>query len=260
MKPPPQEREGPVTDGSRDAADRPNPVALARHGAPMRLEAARAAYGILLLVVPDRLAGLAGEVLTPRERFVVRVLGTRQLLQAALLRDGAEPGHRRAHTVGGAVDLAHACTMFALALSCHRLRQLAGLEAVVASMWSATELLTADRSRRAGAGHGVVEAAALPGSAGASAVAEPADRHDPVRSRRRAAAALQEVIVDLAVESRGRPVHEVLAALRAEIVARDLPAQPEPWLQAVAGEAAAGRLYVVGKQAARDVGIAVPPA
>lgn len=63
-----------------------------------------------------------------------------------------------------------------------------------------------------------------------------ADRHDIL---------VQQIIDDLARTSRGRPHPDVAAELADRIAAEQLPARPQPWLDAVAAEAITGNAYVV---------------
>ncbi len=123
----------------------------------MRLEAARAAYGVVQLVFPDRLGGLAGVRLRLRERQVVRVLGARHLLQAAASsRAGRGDLERLAHGAGGAVDLLQALSTLILSLASSRWRRSAGADGAVAASWSFAEFLIAYAAVRppdAAAGH-----------------------------------------------------------------------------------------------------------
>ncbi len=266
-----QERERAVAVADRAVPDgRPSARRTPMPPAPPRLELARAAYGLAQLVVPDR---MAGEALTPRVRLVVRVLGARHLLQAALTWAAVSGGHsRRPHDVGGAVDLLHAGTMVGLSLTRSPVRRLAAVDAMCAGTWSLAELLTADRLRGTDRRRPSPDARPARPGTGSPSGSSGADRGDDERgdgdaevngdgsgSRRRvAAAALQEVVRDLASGSEGRPVAEVLGALREAMTARGLSPQPEPWLQAAARDAASGHVYIVDKQAARDVGIDLP--
>jgi hypothetical protein len=79
------------------------------------LRSARAAYGIVLLVLPARVIGILGG--DPADAVAVvaaRALGTRHVLQA--LAEGSEPGKVR-RLGGAAVDALHAGSMFALAMT-----------------------------------------------------------------------------------------------------------------------------------------------
>lgn len=76
----------------------------------------RCGWALWLLLVPGRPSR------SRMERRLARVLATRHLAQAALLR--SRP-NLTALTVGAAVDLLHAATMGALAAVCPRSRRLA---------------------------------------------------------------------------------------------------------------------------------------
>lgn len=74
---------------------------------------ARAGYGVALLSVPGPMIGVCtGRPPGPRARAVARVLGVRQLAQAAVTVWFPGP---EVVAVGVAVDLLHAASMFALA-------------------------------------------------------------------------------------------------------------------------------------------------
>ncbi|MEO6999122.1 MAG: hypothetical protein ABI112_13655 [Terracoccus sp.] len=62
------------------------------------------------------------------------------------------------------------------------------------------------------------------------------DRHDIL---------VQQIIDDLVRTSGDRPHPEVAAELADRIAAENLPARPQPWLDAVAAEVIAGNAYVV---------------
>lgn len=68
------------------------------------------------------------------------------------------------------------------------------------------------------------------------------DRHD---------LELQQIIDDLARVSRGRPHERVVAELAEKIDEQNLPAKPQPWLDAVAAEVVTGNAYVVTATTAR---------
>jgi hypothetical protein len=100
------------------------------------LDVARAAYGAgLLLAPPSALAALAGSPLDRPVVRVARVLGTRHLIQAALL--WAHPGPRW-QLSGAAVDAAHAASMRALARWSQRPvhRRLAARDARIAELFA----------------------------------------------------------------------------------------------------------------------------
>lgn len=75
--------------------------------------AARGGWAVFLLVCPDRPIGaLTGVRLTGRDRRVLRVLGTRELVQAAV--SLLHPSHR-VLAAGSAVDALHAASCLGLA-------------------------------------------------------------------------------------------------------------------------------------------------
>ena len=77
--------------------------------APVALEVGRAAYGIVGLVAPGRLAALElGRAPGRGTTTVARILGARHLAQAlAVLATGGADAHR----LGGGVDALHAASM-----------------------------------------------------------------------------------------------------------------------------------------------------
>ncbi|HLI58060.1 MAG TPA: hypothetical protein VKV21_00205 [Solirubrobacteraceae bacterium] len=91
----------------------------------------RLVYGAALVLAPDALLGAldAGEV-DGRARTFARVLGARQVAEAALVGPGASARRIR---VGAAVDGIHALTMVALAGLDRRRRRLATVNALIAS-------------------------------------------------------------------------------------------------------------------------------
>jgi hypothetical protein len=126
-----------------------------RLAAPSVLDAVRACYGGLLLAAPRRMLtvcapGQAG----PRALGVVRVLGARHLLQAALTagvlsaRGPSEeipPG--RALRAGSGVDTAHAASMLGLALAHRPLRRAALADALLESSLAAFGIIAARQLR-----------------------------------------------------------------------------------------------------------------
>ena len=82
----------------------------------------RGAYGLALCVAPGAVLGLAGgPPASRRARVVARVLGVRQLAQAAVsgraMAPGTETEDRAALlTLGAAVDVLHAASMLGLAV------------------------------------------------------------------------------------------------------------------------------------------------
>ncbi len=91
---------------------------------------ARAAYGLLLLLVPDAVVRLASSepmYLTPT--VVGRILGLRHLVQALTI-ERIET--RNLLLAGTAIDVAHALSMLALAALNRNHRRLAALDAALA--------------------------------------------------------------------------------------------------------------------------------
>jgi hypothetical protein len=103
----------------------------------LRLAAvARAGWGCFLLAAPERLLRLGGRPPAPPAlTTLARVLGARQLLQAALT--AARPTARVA-TLSAAVDALHASTDLAFAVSSSRWRPAALVDTVVASALAAS--------------------------------------------------------------------------------------------------------------------------
>lgn len=56
---------------------------------------------------------------------------------------------------------------------------------------------------------------------------------------------MQEIIQQVLKQHAHRPLAEIIRALKIEMIRRGLQVPPFPWLEAVAGEIAQGRLYVV---------------
>lgn len=99
-----------------------------------RLSQLRAGLGVTHLLFP----GLAARLLVRQPidhvaRRVVRVLGARQLTQA--LATGKEPTVA-VLLLGAEVDIAHAASMFALALFCRRWRHAALVDTALAAMFA----------------------------------------------------------------------------------------------------------------------------
>ncbi|MCY0904151.1 hypothetical protein [Arthrobacter sp. H14-L1] len=110
------------------------------------LELSRAGYGTVQLVAPNLLSErVAGLQLDGRATAVVRVLGARHLLQAAVVsvvQGSAPPGSPRAsaaHRLGSAVDALHAASMVLLAAADAKRRRAALTDAVVAGVFAAGE-------------------------------------------------------------------------------------------------------------------------
>jgi hypothetical protein len=77
----------------------------------LALAAVRAAWGAALVTAPDRvLTAVTGRPPAPSQRAVLRVLGTRQILQAA---SGVVRPTRTTLRLGGAADALHAASCVA---------------------------------------------------------------------------------------------------------------------------------------------------
>jgi hypothetical protein len=122
-----------------------------RLAAPTVLDVVRFCYGGLLLAAPRRVLTVCtpGQA-SPRALGVVRVLGVRQLLQAALTAGvlsargpSAEIPPGRALLAGSGVDTAHAASMLGLALARRPLRRAALAEALLASSLAAFGIMAA---------------------------------------------------------------------------------------------------------------------
>jgi hypothetical protein len=114
----------------------------------MSLTVGRMAVGLGLLVRPEAGARLLGARVDPRSRLVIRALGARHVLQAAVL---AGMPSRRAARRGVAVDLVHACSAAALALVDRQRRRPALIDAGVATAFA---VAGRRRSRRLATSHG----------------------------------------------------------------------------------------------------------
>lgn len=111
-------------------------------GWPARLIAtARAGYGAALLWSPGTLTqAAAGHAAGPVARETARMLGARQLLQAAITGGYPTP---RALWLGAATDAAHATSMAALAVTDRGWRRAALIDALAAATFAAAGLRTA---------------------------------------------------------------------------------------------------------------------
>ncbi len=76
------------------------------HCARAVLESARLIYGLALAASPAAVARWSGSGTDPRSQAIRQVLGLRHVAQAVLLLGAS----RRAHRLGGLVDLTHAST------------------------------------------------------------------------------------------------------------------------------------------------------
>ncbi|WP_104092113.1 hypothetical protein [Arthrobacter sp. GMC3] len=106
------------------------------------LETLRGIYGLCQLIRPQLLyRAVTGTMPTPGAALIIRVLGTRHVLQALVLaRFGPTvPGGKTLHRCGALVDLVHAGTMVAMACAERRWRKPAGLDAFLASTFAALE-------------------------------------------------------------------------------------------------------------------------
>lgn len=103
-----------------------------------RLTLVRAAWGAALLLAPDRvLSALPHQQLDRPTRVFARVLGARELAQAAII---ARRPTRGWVLAGTAVDATHATTMVGLALLNPDRRKLALSNVVTASAFAVTGL------------------------------------------------------------------------------------------------------------------------
>ncbi len=110
------------------------------------LSGVRSVLGAVELVFPTVTGQLLYRVrLTPRERMVVRVLGGRQLLQAA---GTAFIGGPDIHRVGACVDGLHALSMLGLAVATRRLRRAGSCEFAIATSLAAASLVVAHHTSR----------------------------------------------------------------------------------------------------------------
>lgn len=106
------------------------------------LELIRGLLGLCQLIMPRLLYRAAtGTAPSPGTTVVVRILGARHVVQSLLLaRSGTTAaGGKTWHRCGALVDLAHAATMVAVACGDKRWRMAAGIDAALASTFSALE-------------------------------------------------------------------------------------------------------------------------
>ncbi|MBP0456847.1 hypothetical protein [Streptomyces montanisoli] len=109
------------------------------HGTRTGLIAVRAAYGGVAVLAPRVLLRLyGGDESSQAERAVLRVLGGRHLLQAAVTLLSPRPA---VWDCGAAVDAAHSASMLALARIRPELRATAGRDAVAAGLFAASSAL-----------------------------------------------------------------------------------------------------------------------
>ncbi|MBE1552144.1 hypothetical protein GGC64_006231 [Mycobacterium sp. OAS707] len=110
----------------------------------------RAVVGATYLLVPQWIPGLLwGLRLDSRARLVVRILGARHLLQAAVLAASARPLILR---LGSVVDALHATSMLGLAAVDDRRRRAALGDAAVASSLAAAGWAQAQQHRATAGG------------------------------------------------------------------------------------------------------------
>lgn len=107
-------------------------------------ELLRAAYGTTALLAPGAIEHLlSGHAPDGRARTVIRILGARHLLQAAV----AVRGSRGIHLLGSGVDLLHALTAAGLAVADERRRPAAAANAAIALAFAAGEQRLSSKSR-----------------------------------------------------------------------------------------------------------------
>lgn len=100
------------------------------------LEVLRAVYGMCELLIPECVSGwLLGAVPDRRALLVIRILGARHLVQAALTLQAGPSAHR----LGGSVDVVHAASMVLLAAVDSRRRTPAIVSASIAVVLAAAE-------------------------------------------------------------------------------------------------------------------------
>ncbi len=124
---------------------------------PRAFSLTRAAYGAVLVCAPGTVIGLCtGQPASTRTRAVVRVLGSRHLIQAAVTARAPSALVLRA---GAQVDLAHAASMLVLGAVGRPLRHAPLADGLVAAILAALGAAGAAAQRR-----GAV-CVALPGAA-----------------------------------------------------------------------------------------------
>ena len=100
-----------------------------------RVAFVRATWGFVLLAAPASLTGDGGRAPGARRRWVLRVLGARHVVQAAVTAWRPTPVVLAA---GATTDVLHAASMAALAVGDARWRGRAAADAVLASCFAAT--------------------------------------------------------------------------------------------------------------------------
>jgi hypothetical protein len=107
----------------------------------------RAAFGMLLLLAPNRMVRLySGQPADQAARAVARVLGARHLTQALLTRNTRDP---IVLALGAEVDLVHAATAFGLAVFDPRRHREGLVDAAAATLFSTVGAALANQARPA---------------------------------------------------------------------------------------------------------------
>lgn len=197
-------------------------------------ETTRLAYGLALLVAPDRLSNaLTGRRLDGRSRAIARILGVRHLNSAIVV--SRTDGTRQ---MGGVVDRMHAASMLCIAVFDYRRRRLALIDTAVASLFSlAVTSRPRVEERVRPAPDPLVRAHPQdPPAAPASANYGLLETGD-ARRRRRQAALTQRAICEAVDTGKGQPVERVKRKLVRALEARGVSLPPEACLNAVAAEA-----------------------
>ena len=118
---------------------------------PRALTAVRAGWGAVLVLCPAAVAGAAaGGPVDGRAVTATRILGARQLLEAAIVAHRPMPAVTAA---GASVDVVHALTMCALAVADQDRRRLAATSAVTAAGFALVVACSTRRTVRSGPKH-----------------------------------------------------------------------------------------------------------
>jgi hypothetical protein len=99
----------------------------------------RGAYGLALLAAPHALVSRTGAGASPGQCRVARVLGARQLVQAAMTWSGRPD----ALAIGAMTDAVHGTSMVVLAAASPRLRRAALTEVATAAVFGAAGMSSA---------------------------------------------------------------------------------------------------------------------
>lgn len=103
------------------------------------LEIIRGVWALTELIAPRWMPGMVlGSTVDGKSAAVIRVLGTRDLVQAIVTIGGS----RHAHRAGGNVDILHAISMLGVAALNTKHRSLAAASAVVAIVFAIGERVT----------------------------------------------------------------------------------------------------------------------